>query len=243
MNKKGFIATSLIYSFFLVFCAMIASYVAINIHNKMLLNRVITQIKEDLNTQKYLKDIEVGNHVKVNVKYNLSDLNVDISDLDYLVTDINDNTVTLVSNGIAFTLNPETNNNFGLTQEAINYQLTNFSNSCASNFRTLTIDDLDLFFNIEDKETMKNLINVNLYYLIIDRDGIDYFAYNDDIESAYQNGTIDDMRTEIVNNLFVNIDNDEQIGVRLVLELQPNIMIKGGEGTDLSPYVLEGRCN
>ena len=50
MNKKGFIATSLIYSFFLVFCATLASYVAINIHNKMLLNRVTDQIREDLNS-------------------------------------------------------------------------------------------------------------------------------------------------------------------------------------------------
>ena len=69
MNKKGFIATSLIYSFFLVFCATLASYVAINIHNKMLLNKVTDQIREDLNSTKYVTDMPVGSYVKFNVKY------------------------------------------------------------------------------------------------------------------------------------------------------------------------------
>ena len=57
MNNKGFIATSLIYSFFLVFVAVMASILATYAHNRILVNNVNEGIVDDLNitvSEKYL---------------------------------------------------------------------------------------------------------------------------------------------------------------------------------------------
>ena len=58
MNKKGFIATSLLYSFFLLFCALILVFIGNMAQKSLLLNKEIDQINEDyiqLNTLKMLK--------------------------------------------------------------------------------------------------------------------------------------------------------------------------------------------
>ena len=49
MNKKGFIATSLIYSFFLIFITLFLTIIADYLQNKVLLNTIEKGIKEDLN--------------------------------------------------------------------------------------------------------------------------------------------------------------------------------------------------
>ena len=49
MNKKGFIATSLIYSFFLVFIALFLTIIADYLQDKVLLNTIEEGIKADLN--------------------------------------------------------------------------------------------------------------------------------------------------------------------------------------------------
>ena len=49
MNKKGFIATSLIYSFFLIFITLFLTIIADYLQNKVLLNTIENGIKEDIN--------------------------------------------------------------------------------------------------------------------------------------------------------------------------------------------------
>ena len=49
MNKKGFIATSLIYSFFLIFITLFLTIIADYLQNKVLLNTIEKGIKEDIN--------------------------------------------------------------------------------------------------------------------------------------------------------------------------------------------------
>ena len=38
------------------------------------------------------------------------------------------------------------------------------------------------------------------------------------------------------------VEDSDPVGIRLVFDINPNIEIKGGDGTDLSPYILESRC-
>lgn len=242
MNKKGFIATSLIYSFFLVFCAMIAGYVAINIHNKMLLNRVIEQIREDLNTTKYITDIPVGSYVKVNVKYAIDGNEIDISDLNYNVLYTSGSKVVLVSNGIAFSLPKETNNIYPLTNDAINNQLFNFSNSCVSSYRTLSFDDFDNILSTNDTDLIKTFLNVNIKYVILNAPSVNYFSYIPEYDQLASEVPIDRFTGILAEEVTDNIDENEPVGVRLILQMEPIYEIKGGEGTDLSPYVLESRC-
>ena len=49
MNNKGFIATSLIYSFFLIFITLFLTIIADYLQNKVLLNTIEKGIKEDIN--------------------------------------------------------------------------------------------------------------------------------------------------------------------------------------------------
>ena len=64
MNKKGFIATSLLYSFFLLFCAIILSFVGNLGHNTVLLNKAIDKINEDIHTTKYIYNVKVGDYFR-----------------------------------------------------------------------------------------------------------------------------------------------------------------------------------
>lgn len=48
-NKKGFIATSLIYSFFLIFITLFLTIIADYLQNKVLLNTIENGIKEEIN--------------------------------------------------------------------------------------------------------------------------------------------------------------------------------------------------
>ena len=64
MNKKGFIATSLLYSFFLLFCALILVFIGNMAQKSILLNKEIDQINEDLHSIKYLKDAKIGSYFR-----------------------------------------------------------------------------------------------------------------------------------------------------------------------------------
>lgn len=60
MNNKGFIATSLIYSFFLIFVTLFLTIIADYLQNKVLLNTIEKGIKEDINSTMGIQDFEVG---------------------------------------------------------------------------------------------------------------------------------------------------------------------------------------
>ena len=64
MHKNGFIATSLIYSFFLIFLAIIANILFSYAHNRILLNNINEGILDDLNESISNKYIILENHLK-----------------------------------------------------------------------------------------------------------------------------------------------------------------------------------
>lgn len=63
MNNKGFIATSLIYSFFLIFVTLFLTIVADYLQDKVLLNTIEKGIKTDLNNELTINDIPLGSVV------------------------------------------------------------------------------------------------------------------------------------------------------------------------------------
>ena len=62
-NKNGFIATGLIYSFFLIFLTLFLTVITKNIKNKVSLNYVEDEIKSNLNANKSVRDFKVGDLV------------------------------------------------------------------------------------------------------------------------------------------------------------------------------------
>lgn len=94
MNNKGFIATSLIYSFFLIFITLFLTIIADYLQNKVLLNTIEKGIKEDINSTMGIQDFEVGSFIGITVScdnVNGAELYV-ISKVDY-----NNNEIILYS--------------------------------------------------------------------------------------------------------------------------------------------------
>ena len=63
MNKNGFIATSLIYSFFLIFITLFLTIIADYLQDKVLLNTIEKGIKDELNSTMSIEDFEVGDMI------------------------------------------------------------------------------------------------------------------------------------------------------------------------------------
>lgn len=94
MNNKGFIATSLIYSFFLIFITLFLTIIADYLQNKVLLNTIEKGIKDDINSTMGIQDFEVGSFIGITVScdnVNGAELYV-ISKVDY-----NNNEIILYS--------------------------------------------------------------------------------------------------------------------------------------------------
>ena len=94
MNNKGFIATSLIYSFFLIFVTLFLTIIADYLQNKVLLNTIEKGIKDDINSTMGIQDFEVGSFIGIIVScdnVNGAELYV-ISKVDY-----NNNKIILYS--------------------------------------------------------------------------------------------------------------------------------------------------
>lgn len=60
MKKNGFIATSLIYSFFLIFITLFLTIIADYLQQKVLLNEIEKGIKDNINDSMGIRDFEVG---------------------------------------------------------------------------------------------------------------------------------------------------------------------------------------
>lgn len=74
MNNKGFIATSLIYSFFLIFVTLFLGIIADYLQDKVLLNTIEKGIKEDLNSTMSIQDFEMGDILYFENPENISGL-------------------------------------------------------------------------------------------------------------------------------------------------------------------------
>lgn len=62
-KKNGFIATSLIYSFFLVFITLFLTIIADYLQNKVLLNTIESDIKKDINETINIAYFKIGDQV------------------------------------------------------------------------------------------------------------------------------------------------------------------------------------
>ena len=237
MNKKGFIATYLLYSFFLLFCALILVFIGNMAQKSLLLNKEIDQINEDLHSIKYLKDAKIGSYFRLNVCVSSNYFN-QADTLDYIIFDngLNDenNMASLISKNYSFKLK---------SVELINNILGYISVKQGVNMiesRSMTINDYEQKISkIEDVKVRKLLIysdfNYNTMYLL---------ATN---KNNYTNSKVIEIKENIDKNtipatqdLNNNDINNEKVFVRLVFEINNETMIIGGDGTSTNPYILKG---
>lgn len=237
MNKKGFIATSLLYSFFLLFCALILVFIGNMAQKSILLNKEIDQINEDLHSIKYLKDAKIGSYFRLNVCVSSSYFN-QADTLDYIIfdngtTDKN-NMASLISKNYSFKLN---------SLELINNILGYISVKQGVNTiesRSMTINDYEQKISkIEDEKVRKLLIysdfNYDTMYLLA-TDKNNYT--NSKVIKIEEN--IDKNTIPAIQDLNNNDINNEKVFVRLVFDIHNETMIIGGDGTSTNPFILKG---
>ena len=237
MNKKGFIATSLLYSFFLLFCALILVFIGNMAQKSILLNKEIDQINEDLHSIKYLKDAKIGSYFRLNVCVSSSYFN-QADTLDYIIfdngtTDKN-NMASLISKNYSFKLN---------SLELINNISSYISVKQGENTiesRSMTINDYEQKISkIADKKARKLLIysdfNLDSMYLL----ATDKKNYTNSkvikIKEDNDKNTIHEIQD--LNNDDIN---NEKVFVRLVFDIHNETMIIGGDGTSTNPFILKG---
>lgn len=237
MNKKGFIATSLLYSFFLLFCALILVFIGNMAQKSILLNKEIDQINEDLHSIKYLKDAKIGSYFRLNICVSSSYFN-QADTLDYIIFDngtTDENKMaSLISKNYSLKLN---------SLELINNILSHISVKQGVNTiesRSMTINDYEQKISkIEDEKVKKLLIysdfNLDSMYLL----ATDKKNYTNSkvikIKEDNDKNTIHEIQD--LNNDDIN---NEKVFVRLVFDIHNETMIIGGDGTSTNPFILKG---
>lgn len=129
MNNKGFIATSLIYSFFLIFITLFLTIIADYLQNKVLLNTIENGIKDNINNTKSIEDFEVGdiiNNVSGSEIYGIPD------NSSWIVAAINfdnKNTTGDESKLILYKITPElSDDTYAVTVDKIKSDLESYGN-------------------------------------------------------------------------------------------------------------------
>lgn len=237
MNKKGFIATSLLYSFFLLFCALILVFIGNMAQKSLLLNKEIDQINEDLHSIKYLKNAKIGSYFRLNVCVSSSYFN-QADTLDYIIfdngtTDKN-NMASLISKNYSFKLN---------SLELINNILGYISVKQGVNTiesRSMTINDYEQKISKLKDEKVKKL----LIYSDFNSDSM-YLLATD--KKNYTNSKVIKIKEDNDKNTIHEIQdlnnddiNNEKVFVRLVFDIHNETMIIGGDGTSTNPFILKG---
>ncbi len=91
-KKKGFIATSLIYSFFLVFLMLMMTLLAKSVNNRILTNSVKKDIREDIELKSGLINLNIENKT-----YNVGD-SINFANESWLVLENKSSSVVLILN-------------------------------------------------------------------------------------------------------------------------------------------------
>lgn len=148
MNNKGFIATSLIYSFFLIFITLFLTIIADYLQNKVLLNTIEDGIKDTINSTKTIEDFDVGDILYFGV--NATTLNSSITNGSTWVIgsiDFNDSKIILYSMDIEKGITTCGADCLTMTKLQEDLTISNLNNS------TTTLISILNIFNFNDAST------------------------------------------------------------------------------------------
>ncbi len=226
MNKKGFIATSLLYSFFLLFCGLILLFIGNISHKSILFNKEVDKINEDLHLTTYLNNAKVGTYFRLNIciAEDKKDYFDQASTLDYMLFDNNNNNYALlISKNYSFKLN-----SLELLDNILNSIYVK-NGSTKINSRSMTKNDYDLINGLSDKQVLiySDFNDSSRYLLVNDRNN-------------YSSSLVFEIKNKSVRAITSNDISDENTFVRLVFEINNSTMIIGGDGTNSNPYILKG---
>ncbi len=231
-KNKGFIATSLLYSFFLVFCALLLALVGSFMHNRVLLDHTVENIKKDLSTatNKTLILTEVGDYVKIPLFSSRADINLE--NVKWIVAghDASNKTITLVSDNVVVMTNNYRNIN--LFNEEVNsyFNLYTTGSTSGSYVRSLTNQDITNFQSISNITIRKALLSEGNPFLYRNTSNNRFYLYR------YTCTTSD--TCSVTTNQLLQTTNTNLYGLRLMITLADTTPIASGAGTINDPYNL-----
>ncbi|MDD4705999.1 MAG: hypothetical protein PHS24_02135 [Bacilli bacterium] len=226
MKKNGFIATSLLYSFFLVFCALLLALVASYAHNRLLLNNLVNNTKLELSNinNRSASDLKVGDYLKMSLFSNERYIN--LKDKLWIVSSVDTDTVNLVSATALFATNKYGNVTTMQNELNLFYNLYTTGGEENHSYVTyLTKTQLDNFHNVTNEIIKKALL-----------DNENEYIYYDDTKAS--------PRFYLRKNPagFPEFENalvaPRQYPIRLSVNISKNAPILGGKGLYLDPYTL-----
>ncbi|MDD4187390.1 MAG: hypothetical protein PHX04_01270 [Bacilli bacterium] len=225
-KNNGFIATSLLYSFFLIFCAILLSLVGNFLHNRTLHNNTISKIKENLSNagRLTLSNAEIGSYVKMPVF--CSGLTINFKNTNWIVSSINsDKTITLVSDNIVMmsnsTKDPEE------LQLLVNHFYNMYTTGLTDkNYLTyFTKELIDDFEDIDDVFLKKALLSSNNEYFYYDESNNSFYLY--------RNSCNENDECEVIKDTDLT-----QYGLRLVMTVSIDTPVSSGIGVLNNPYEI-----
>lgn len=228
-EKNGFIATSLLYSFFLVFCALLMALVTTFVHNQLLLSNLTSGIKEDLSFagSKTAVGLSIGDYVKMPLFSNERAIN--LQDTLWIVSSVNeDNTISLVSSKSVF--KTEKYSSLSEMQEELNLYYSFYTTGGSINAPHVTyITRSDILkFKVEPDDTTRSAL--------VDEDN-EYLYYEDKIANPGFR-----IRKKCTSSSCYEFNNvltpPKQYPIRLLATVSKTAPVQGGRGQYLDPYIF-----
>ena len=231
MNNKGFIATSILYSFFIVFCAILLSYIGLLAHNSILIDKEKELIEEDLHTDINISDAPVGSYFRLNVCSTFELFRTNDS-LNYVLIN-NNSSYVLLSSEVSYKLNNLEFLNNVLEKIVIKYKGVNTPS------RSMSEDDYNLVNNLPN-DLKKKILEITVDS---NEDKVNYYLLANNSDTNYTGSKVYNTSTNIVSS-FSNEYLDYTY-IRLVFYINENLEIITGDGSYSNPYIMEGgaKCN
>ena len=234
-NKKGFIATTLIYSFFLVFIAVILAFIIMAVHNKNLIAKANDSIRKDL-AEKKLGNRDIGSYV--DYKINVEDM--ETNDIKWIIFNNDSNKTELISSGVVFT-----HTDF----EFIKQVISSIDDDCyISNVRLVDYNDIYnvVDYNVDTVKQLQAILNLDTRgsedqtaranYLVLQNGEPKRYTYKEPTSSSEQN-SLDAYKSKAFQESNLTIyPTGAKMNVRLVITLSANTKIIAGDGSYGSPY-------
>lgn len=248
MNKKGFIATSILYSFFIVFCAMLLTYIGVLGHNSILVNKEKDLINEELHSMIYLSDAKDGDYFRLNVCSRNKDLFQSGDTINYYLIKYGGKYV-FVSSTVSFKLN-----SYELLDELLKKININYKGNEIKS-RSMSKADYSIINGYSDNKLKNKILNIDIdynesnlsgYYLLANNPYSGSESYKTYIiENTEPNGEKKhEIKGDLINvtNTLSNLSN---MYIRLTFDIDNNYRIISGDGTYSNPYIMEGgaSCN
>lgn len=236
MNKKGFIATSILYSFFIVFCAMLLTYIGVLGHNSILVNKEKDLINEELHSMIYLSNAKDGDYFRLNVCSTNDKLFQSGDTINYYLIKYGDKYV-FVSSTVSFKLN-----SYELLKDLLNKIYINYKGNKITS-RSMSKADYDTITAYLDNKLKNKILNIDIDYNENNLSGYYLLANN---PNNFYNGSY--FFYTLDNKVYDTISNDNKKNntyIRLTFDIDNNYRIISGDGTYSNPYIIEGgaSCN